>query len=93
MTGDGAESSAGTPQATLDGQAVTRPTCEPPHYPEQDCGNLVDRVITVYYGGPAMTTIEWQVCEEHADDVRDTGEVREDREYRETRDGFREVEA
>jgi rubrerythrin len=75
-------------QETLDGREVTRPTCEPPSHPEQSCDNRVERVITVYYGGPAMTTIEWQVCDDHADDVRETGDVRADRPYREVADGF-----
>jgi hypothetical protein len=75
-------------QQTFDGATVTRLTCKPPHYPEQTCETDVERVITVYYGGPAMTTIEWQICEDHAEDVRETGEVKEDRPYRELEDGF-----
>ena len=75
-------------QQTFNGETVTRPTCEPPHHPEQKCENDVERVITVYYGGPAMTTIEWNICEDHAEDVRETGEVKEDRPYRESVDGY-----
>lgn len=75
-------------QQRIDGSAVTLPNCKPVHHPDRTCQNPVERVITVYYGGPAMTTIEWQVCEDHAGEVRETGEVREDREYRETEDGF-----
>jgi len=86
MSGD--TSTDGIEQSTLDGHRRTRPACEPPHHPELTCENLVKRVITVYYGGPAMTEIDWWVCEEHADEVRETGEVREDREYSESRDGY-----
>lgn len=35
-----------------------------------------------------MTTIEWAVCEDHAEDVRETGEIKEARSYRELEDGF-----
>lgn len=87
-----ASNGAGTPQSTLGGQTVRRPTCEPPDHPRQTCDSPVDRVITVYYGGPAMTTVEWQVCSDHADEVRDTGEVRSDRPYQEDVDGFSEVD-
>jgi hypothetical protein len=80
--------SGGVEQATLVGDTRTRPTCQPPHPKEQTCENHVERVITVYYGGPAMTEIDWWVCEEHAPEVRETGEVRDDREYNERRDGY-----
>ena len=82
MTEDGIE------QSTLGGQKRERPTCQPPHHPERVCENHVDRVITVYYAGPAMPEIDWWVCDEHADEVRETGEVRGDREYSESRDGY-----
>ena len=85
-------SSDGTEQFTLDGQRRTLPTCEPPHHPERTCENHVDRVISVYYGGPANTEIDWWIWEEHADEVRETGEVREDREYSEPKDGFGTVQ-
>ena len=75
-------------QQTLTGHTVTTPTCSPPGGPESTCSSTVDLVITVYYGGPAMTEIDWWVSEEHADDVRETGEVRRDREYSELRDGY-----
>jgi len=78
----------GTDQQTLTGEKREIPTCKPPHHPELTCSNTVDRVITVYYGGPAMVEIDWWVCEVHADDVRGTGEVREDREYSESQDGY-----
>jgi hypothetical protein len=79
---------SGIEQLTLDGRRLTDPTCEPPQHPELTCENLVERVITVYYGGPANTEIEWWVCEEHADEVRRTGEVRESRVYSESRDRY-----
>lgn len=75
-------------QLTLGGEAVRRPTCEPLYHPHQECGNDVERVLTVYYGDPAMATIEWAVCEDHAEDVRESGEVKEDRPYCESEDGF-----
>jgi len=79
---------SGISQKTLDGHTRERPTCQPPRYPELTCENLVERVITVYYGGPAMTEIDWWVCEDHADEAYETGEVRGDREYSELRDGY-----
>lgn len=79
---------SGIEQLTLGGHRRERPTCDPPQPTELTCENLVERVITVYYGGPAMTEIDWWVCEEHADEVRRTGEVRESREYSESRDGY-----
>lgn len=81
-------STDGIEQQTLGGQTREHPTCQPPHHPELTCENHVTRVITVYYGGPAMTEIEWWVCEEHADDTRGTGEVRGEREYSEAKDGY-----
>jgi len=87
MTDGGTDTSV-IEQSTLDGHRRTHPTCEPPHHPELTCENHVDRVITVYYGCPAMTEIDWWVCDEHADEVRETGEVRADREYSEARDGY-----
>lgn len=82
------QESGRTAQETLTGHNRELPTCEPPRHPELTCENTVDSVITVYYGGPAMVEIDWWVCEDHADDVRDTGEVREEREYRESKDGY-----
>jgi len=82
------QSSVGIEQLTLDGHRRTYPTCKPIDHPERSCGNLVERIITVYYGGPANTEIEWWVCEEHADEVRGTGEVREERTYSESRHGY-----
>ena len=82
------ELDGGVAQETLVGDTRTRPTCEPPHGKVRTCENHVERVITVYYGGAAMTEIDWWVCDEHADEVRETGEVREDREYSERKDGF-----
>lgn len=78
----------GVKQATLDGHQRERPTCQPPQHPGRTCQNHVERVITVYYAGPAMTEIDWWVCEDHADEVRETGEVRGDRVYSELRDGY-----
>lgn len=82
------DADGGIQQETLVGDKRTRPTCEPPHHPERTCTNYVDRVITVYYGGPANTTIDWWVCDEHADEVHETGDVRQDRQYSESKDGF-----
>lgn len=84
---------SGTYQSTLDGDSLTPLTCEPPGYPDENCENVVDRCISVYYGGPASITIHWTVCEDHSDDVRETGEVRDERDYRETKIGFEVVDA
>jgi len=86
--GEGVGQSAGdVTQQTLTGHERERPTCQPPHR-DLTCKNLVERVITVCYGGPADTEIEWWICEEHADDVRATGDVRGDRDYSESQDGY-----
>jgi hypothetical protein len=78
----------GIRQQTLTRHKRELPTCEPPYYPERTCENHVTRVITVYYGGPANTEIEWWICDGHADEVRETGKVCEDREYNENKDGY-----
>jgi len=81
-------SASGILQKTLDGHTRERPTCQPPSHPELTCTNPVERIITVYYGGPAVTEIDWWVCEDHVNSVHETGEVRGDREYSELRDGY-----
>ena len=75
-------------QATLTGHERELPTCEPPHYPKEDCQNTVDRVITVHYAGPANIDIDWWICEKHAPEVRETGKVIQDRHYSESKDGY-----
>lgn len=91
MASENSGSSGRAIQQSLVGEQLTRPKCKPPGLHGDTCENDVERVITVYYGGPAMMEIEWKVCADHADEVRETGEVRADREYQENQDGFTEV--